>query len=119
MEEVLATSICIFSFLGMVFIFIKKIPVLVSIPEEPPESIFAKIYTKIKTKIIQENKALKKSFWELQLQKIVAKIRILSLKVDNLTYNWLKKMREKSFEEEEEKKEEDFWDKIKEKIKKE
>jgi len=120
MEEIISASVCIFSFLGMVLIFVRKIPILVSLPKEPQEGISQKVYKKIKRKIIQENKLLKKSFWELQLQKTIAKIRILSLKVDNITYNWLKKMREKSLtEEEKEKKEEDFWDKIKKEIKEE
>jgi len=76
--------------------------------EFPKESAISRFKKKVK-----ELNPLKNFSFEIFLQKWLTRIRILSLKVDNLTFNWLKKLREKQ-----KKKLDDYWEKIKGEIKK-
>jgi hypothetical protein len=100
--------ILIFSFLGISFIFLRKVPLLLSF-EFPKESSLSRLKGKLK-----ELNPFKNFSLEIFLQKWIARIRILSLKVDNLTFNWLKKLREKQKKKE---KRDDYWEKIKKAIK--
>jgi len=100
--------ILIFSFLGMVFIFVRKIPLILAF-EFPKESAILKFKRKIK-----ELNPFKKFSFEIFLQKWITRIRILSLKVDNLTFNWLKKLREKQKKKYQK---DDYWERIKREIK--
>jgi hypothetical protein len=101
-------SIFILSFFGMFFIFFRKVP-LILVFEFPKESAISKFKKKI-----GELNPFKNFSFEVFLQKWIAKIRILSLKVDNLTFNWLKKLRERQKKKE---KKDDYWEKIKKEIK--
>jgi hypothetical protein len=100
--------ILIFSFIGMLSIFYRKISLILAF-EFPKESLILKLKRKIK-----EFNPFKNFSLEIFLQKWIAKIRILSLKVDNLTFNWLKKLREKQKKKE---RKDDYWEKIKKEIK--
>jgi hypothetical protein len=99
--------IWIFSFLGMFFIFLRKIPLILSF-EPQKESLFS-----ILKKKIENLNPLKNFSFEIFLQKWIAKIRILILKIDNLTFKWLRELKEKQ-----KKKIDDYWEKIKKEIKK-
>jgi hypothetical protein len=107
MLNLIFLSILIFSFFGMFFIFLRKVPLVLAF-EFPKESAISRFKKKVK-----ELNPLKNFSFEIFLQKWIARIRILSLKVDNLTFNWLKKLREKQ-----KKKLDDYWEKIKGEIKK-
>lgn len=77
----------------MAIIIWRKIPVLVALPEllsEKGESFSLKLKKKIK-----ELNPLKNFSYEIFLQKLISKIRILTLKTDSQTFNWLQKLREK------------------------
>lgn len=89
----------------MAVIIFKKIPVLVDLPEivERREPLGLKLKEKIK-----ELNPLKNFSYNLFLQKVLSKIRILSLKVENKTFHWLQKLREKS-----KKVDENYWEKLK------
>jgi len=113
MEEVIAITILAISSLGLTFLFVRKIPVLISLPEEEFESFTKKFFRKTKEKI-KEIKIFQRSFWDLLLEKNLQKIRILSLKIDSKIFNWLKKKKEKEIKE---KREENYWDKIKKEVK--
>ncbi len=115
MEEIIAGSILILSGIGLIFLFLKKIPVLVSLPEEEFESFTKRVFRKTKDKI-REIRIFKRTFWDLLLEKNLRKIRILSLKIDSSIFNWLKKRKEKEIEERE--REENYWDKIRKDINK-
>jgi len=115
MEEIIAGSILILSGIGLIFLFLKKIPVLVSLPEEEFESFTKRVFRKTKERII-EIRIFKRTFWDLLLEKNLRKIRILSLKIDSSIFNWLKKRKEKEIEERE--REENYWDKIRKDINK-
>ncbi len=112
MGREIATFLFFFSFFGILTILWKKIPDLIVLPEEGKESFTQRTIKKLKEKILK-TKILKSSFWFLTLEKVLRKIRILSLKVDNFTFHLSRKLKERA----KEKKEDDFWDKIKEEIK--
>ena len=101
-------SVLVFSLFGMFFIFLRKIPLILAF-EFPKESSISRLKKKIK-----KLNPFKNFSFEIFLQKWIAKIRILSLKIDNLTFNWLKKLREKQKKKQ---KKDDYWEKIKREIK--
>lgn len=113
MIEIFSLVILIFSLLGIVVIVWRKIPVLADSPEilsDKREPISLRLKRKIK-----ELPSVKNFSYELFLQKFISKIRILTLKTDNQTFNWLQKLKEKT---KKKKLEEDgYWEEIK-KIKK-
>jgi hypothetical protein len=108
MINLIFLSILIFSFSGMLYIFFRKIPLILAF-EFPKESAISKFKKKVR-----ELNPLKNFSAEIFLQKWVARIRILSLKIDNLTFNLLKKLREKQRKKE---KPDNYWKKIKKEIK--
>jgi hypothetical protein len=108
MANIIFLSVLFFSLFGMLSIFFRKIPLILAF-EFPKESAILRFKKKIK-----ELNPFKNFSLEIFLQKWIAKIRILSLKVDNLTFNWLKKLRERQRKKE---KKDDYWEKIKREIK--
>jgi len=92
--ESIAIIILAVSFLGMMVIIFRKIPALVELPVLPQKKacpLFSKLKEKIR--VIHPFKSLSS---EIFLQKILTKIRIISLKTDNKTFNWLQKLRERT-----------------------
>ncbi|MFN4160896.1 MAG: hypothetical protein ACK4FW_02765, partial [Stenotrophomonas sp.] len=59
---------------------------------------------------LKEVNPFKNFSFDIFLQKMIFKVRILSLKVDNLTFNWLRKLREKYLQK---KKKDNYWEEIK------
>jgi len=110
MVELIALIILIFSFLGIGIIIFRKIPTLLTLSEislEGKESLISKLTGKIKGL-----NPIKNFSYEVFLQKILTKIRILSLKTDNKTFNWLQKLREK-YQKKKSEKEDNYWEEIK------
>jgi hypothetical protein len=91
MLELIATIILFGSLAGMGIIIFRKIPVLVQLTEVLPEKRES-MGLKLKEGIKNFN-PLKNFSYEVFLQKILSKIRILSLRTENKTYNWLKRLR--------------------------
>ncbi|MFA5432967.1 MAG: hypothetical protein WC319_08870 [Candidatus Paceibacterota bacterium] len=113
--EIIVLIVLIVSFLGLSFLIIKKVPALKAMPE--PEAIFLKkdLKKKIREKtkeVIKENS----NFLEALLHKILSKIRILSLKIDNKMSDWIKKLRDRSVERT--KDFDNYWKEIKASVKK-
>lgn len=114
MLELIAIIVLLISLISMAVIVWRKIPVLVELPEvlikkgEPFSS-------RLKKKIREFN-PLKKFSYELFLQKLISKIRILTLKTDIQTFNWLQKLKEKMKKKKLD--EDNYWEELK-KIKKE
>ena len=90
----MATIILICSLLGVGVIVWRKIPFLVKLPEDLSEK-GEPISLKLKQKT-EELSPLKNFSYEIFLQKFISRIRILILKTDKQTFNWLQKLREKS-----------------------
>jgi len=94
MYQLVATIILTGSFLGMLTILRHKIPVLVKLPETEGKSQKTLLF-KLKRRVFSV--LPKKSFsYEIFLQKLLSKIRILTLKTDRKTSSWLQKLRERS-----------------------
>jgi CRISPR/Cas system CSM-associated protein Csm2 small subunit len=111
MFETFAFFTLIFSFLGISVIVWRKIPVLSALPEEKKESFFQRL----KRKLAEKN-PFKKFSLEVFLQRVIFPIRILILKLDNLTFNWLRKLREK-YQEKKKREKDNYWEEIKKEIK--
>lgn len=117
MAQKIAFFTLLISFCGMVFLFLKKIQVLVNFQPKENESFLSKTKKKILAKF-EQIKYFKTEFWESFFQKGLKKIRILSLKVDNFTFHLLKKMMKKNLEKEKKEdfrleKSDDYFEKIK------
>lgn len=113
-SEIIAVTILFGSLLGIGVIIYRKIPILVGLPENLPregEPIVLKLKKKIK-----ELHPFKNFSYEIFLQKMISKIRILSLKTDNQTFSWLQKLKEKTKKKKLEN--DNYWQELK-KIKKE
>lgn len=92
MIELIAIIIFLVGLIGMSVIIVRKVPVLVELPaQETGPSSLEKFRERIKN-----NGGLRSFSKELLLQKIVSKIRVLTLKTDNKTSNWLMELRQKS-----------------------
>ena len=93
--ELVAIIILFGSFLGMGAIISRKIPVLMELQEVPARDSWKDTLSKLKEKIKTLN-PFKSFSYEIFLQKLLSKVRILSLKTDNKTFNRLQKLRERS-----------------------
>jgi len=95
--ELIPLIVLILSFLGLIFLILKKVPELKQMPE--PELSFLKkdLRKRIKDKtkeVLKENS----NTLEGVLHKLLSKIRILSLRVDKRVSDWIIKLRNRSLE---------------------
>ena len=96
-SELIASIVLGISFLGLVFLMLRKVPELKEMPE--PELSFLK--KGLRKKIREKTKeVLKENSNTLEgiLHKVLSKIRILSLKVDKKVSDWIVKLRSRSLE---------------------
>lgn len=107
--KIISEIILIGSSVGLGGIIIRKIPTLVALPEKEIKE--QEKIGKIKRKIGKLN-PFKDFSYEKFLHKALTKIRILSLKTDNKTANWLQKLRENS-QRKKIMEDDDYWDEIK------
>ena len=112
MAELIAAITLIGSILGMVIIIFRKIPVLAQLPEISPSPGFNARIRKILERI-RITKHFKLPPFEIFLQKILSKIKILTLKIETKTENWLRKLREKT---QKKKENETYWQELKKSI---
>ncbi len=113
MIELISLIILVGSIIGMGIIIYRKIPLLLELPETVPFHFnWRALMPKIKNSF-----PLKGFSTEVFLQKILSKIRILTLKTDSKTSSWLQKLRARSqkrkFEEDD-----NYWRNIKKSTKK-
>ena len=95
MIELILLIILILSFLGIGVILYRKIPVLVKLPEptgDLPKAVILRVKEKVKGFPVIRN-------YELYLQKILSRIRVLTLKTDSKTSHWLERLRQKKNQE--------------------
>ncbi len=93
-QELIAQIIFILSLIGMGIIVFWKIPVLVTLSSEFPSQKESLILS-FKNKIRKINPFQEFSY-EVFLQKLLSRIRILTLKTENKTFNLLQKLREQT-----------------------
>ena len=118
MEELISLIILIFSFLGIVAILLRKIPLLLELPDNLEAEIsLVDGFKKKREETNKKEKFLGNLSFEVILQKILSKINILNLKIENKISFWLQKLREKS-KEEKLKEDDNYWDELREATKK-
>lgn len=88
--ELIALLILGTSFLGMAVILYRKIPVLTNLPKGTAKK------KKLSSLRFKKFPIIGSFSYELFLQKLLSKIRILSLKTENKTNTWLEKLRQKA-----------------------
>lgn len=112
MTEIIAAIILLSSLFGMGMVLIRKIPVLkeLEIPPKTGIGFFSLTRERIKKAFVSKPRMFFKSdFWNIFFQKILSKIRVLSLKTETKTGHLLEKMRERTRKRKESKK---YWEKI-------
>jgi hypothetical protein len=112
----IAKIVSFFSFLGMLIIIFRKIPVLVSLPEIKEEGERKSRLSLLKEKIKKIN-PFKKISYETFLEKMVYKIRLLSLRTDNKTFQLLQDLKKKALEKKK-RLDDNYWQEIKKKMRK-
>jgi len=120
MVEIVFIIILIGSLTGMAVIIFRKIPVLVNLDNKPSQvglinevgGLILNLTSKIK-----KRHPLKNFCYETFLQKIISRIKIFNLKIENKTTDWLKTLREKSVKKKNNNKDDNYWDEVKKSIK--
>lgn len=112
--NLIAQIVAFLSLAGMIGIVLKKIPVLVSLPEEEERKEKKRLIPVLKEKIKKYNPFKKVSF-DILLQKILYKFRILTLKADNKTFKILQDLKKKALERKK-RMEDNYWEEIKKKM---
>lgn len=93
--EIIMLIVFILSLLGIIIFILRKIPILVNLSETINKPSGDNSFLKLKNRF-QNTFNLNSFSFEIFLHKIISQIRILSLKTDSKTFNWLQKLREKS-----------------------
>jgi len=115
MLELIATIVFLGSVFGIVFILLKKIPILAEMPSvvegQKRESLVSRAKEGFKNLPL-----IRDIFSGILLQKTLSKIRVLTLKVESKTAAWLHKLRVKS-QTEKEKVKDNYWTEVKNEVK--
>jgi hypothetical protein len=113
MFALVALIILIASLAGMGVIIYRKMPAFLELPQAVP----VRIDWKSRLVKVKDSSPFKNFSFEIFLQKILSKIRILTLKTDSKTSSWLQELRakanKKKFEENG-----DYWRKVRSSTKK-
>lgn len=113
MLEIIAVILLTTSFLGLLILFFIKIPALKKIesPEVFSDRVVLSSLKKLKEKIVflKNKKSLRLDFWNIFLQKILSKIKVVSLQLETRCSRLLERIRER---EKERKENERYWDQI-------
>ena len=108
MLELIALIILLCSLAGIGIMIFQKIPLFLELQKPQPVHFnWKELFSKIRT-----SRPLEGIPTEIILQKILSKIRILTLKTDNKTSNWLQRLRKRSQEKKSDENDK-YWDEIK------
>ena len=97
MELIIVGIFFFLGFFGVLIILLKKIPVLAELPEKSSTNFLEASVLNFRDQIKDLN-SFKNFSIELFLQKILSRLKVLILKIENLITLWLRKLREKSIE---------------------
>jgi hypothetical protein len=109
MANYIALVVLLVSFAGLVFILVKKLPVLAKM-HAPAAASSRSTVVDLKNKMKEALNPIGLDY-ELYLQKILSKVRVLTLKTENKTANWLEALRQRSKRNSENSK--DYWEELK------
>lgn len=90
--EIIFSTLLFISLSGIGYILFKKIPALVELPEInlPKLSIVSGV-----KKVVKKIPGSEKFDYELYLQKMLSKVRVLTIKTENKTGSWLEGLRKR------------------------
>ncbi|MDO8663828.1 MAG: hypothetical protein Q7K28_03280 [Candidatus Wildermuthbacteria bacterium] len=111
--QLVSQIILILSGLGLLSLIFHKVPELLSSPAidaKKEGGTRAAFLSRLLAKV-RKIGPLKDFSYDIFLQKLISRIRILTLKTDNKTLNWLQKLREKT--QNKFKKEGNYWEEVK------
>ena len=110
MIELILTVLLVGSLAGIGVILYRKIPLLVKLPGIPLnwQSDFL---LKIK-KGVKRLPGAETLNYELYLQKVLSRVRVLTLKTENKTSNWLERLRQKN-NQKNNRKPDNYWEELK------
>lgn len=114
--SLIAFIVFLFSFLGLGSMVVRKVPVLVDLPETEVKKKEGSAKKPLTDRLKKVN-PLENSSSRLFLQKLLKKIRILSLKTDNKMFDWLQKLKEDT-QRKKIREDEEYWDEVKKATKK-
>lgn len=112
MYELIAKIVLIGSFIGIITIVVKKMPVLVSLSVTSQEKRVFAFGENIKDRMKKYPLIGKLSFQNF-VQKILSKLRVLTLKIENKTEKYLQLLRERS-KKQKQSLDDKYWQKLKE-----
>ena len=108
MVQLISIIIFAVSFIALGVIIFRKIPCLLQLPETAPaQTDWQSFVSRIKTQ-----KPFNDFSFEILLHKILSKVRILTLKTDNKTSNWLQGLREKSQKKKKFGEDDNYWENV-------
>lgn len=93
--EISAIIVLFLSLASMGFVLYRKIPLLVDLPETTKQPSADSFISRLKGRI-KNIPAVKSFSSDVFLQRILSRIRILTLKTDAKTLSWLQNLREKA-----------------------
>ena len=108
MAEIILTILLFVGLGGILLIVLRKIPVLASLPEDalPGEPLAARLRRQV------GNLPGSDVFdYEVHLQKVLSRVRILTLRTEQKTGTWLEKLRQKSNQKKNHK--DNYWEELK------
>lgn len=112
MVEIISIVVLALSLGGLLFILWKKMPALTKLPE--PEIDFQKFFAKELKQSLGKIPVIKKFSYEIYLQKLLSKVRVLTLKTESKTGNWLETLRRKANQNNHvDEKRNDYWNELK------
>lgn len=110
----IAAIVFLSSFGGLFYMVAKKLPLLCALPQGEKEGLSTFLSQKVKTRIQNFEVSKLVTSPDLFLQKLLSKARIVSLKTEMKTNDWLVRLRQRS-QEKGEKFSSNYWDKLKKK----
>jgi hypothetical protein len=113
--EIIPIIILLVSLFAVLTIIFRKIPILVQLPEISEGRVKDGFWSKVKNKI-KNFHPLRSFSSDVFLQKILSKIRVLTLKTDSKTSHLLQKLREKA--QQKNLGDENYWQELKDSAKK-
>lgn len=97
MIEIIFTIILVLSLIGLGVILFRRMPDLVNLPEQPL-ALQKTVVLNIK-RGVKKLPVLKSFSYEIYLQRILSRVRVLTLKTDHKTSSWLERLRKKQSQE--------------------
>jgi len=96
MAALISIVIFILSLIGMAVILVRRIPDLCKLPEKDFRFDFGNSLAKGARIGLEKVPVVKNFSYELYLQKLLSRIRVLTMKTENKTGSWLERLRQRS-----------------------